>query len=158
MACFHHTCMHRKANICFILHLHVYHYLAPGSIERVAIWPVTWKKLHVPALKHWFLFYNCIQVSQNSLKTNWDIKCYNLFLLISLMDDFRFLTTGQIASVFFGVHKMLRTSAIFPRIHKPLRTIYNRYSIIYDSIWWVGLWFGLWFGLALGFSVVLNMC
>ena len=23
MACFHHTCMHRKANICFILHLHV---------------------------------------------------------------------------------------------------------------------------------------
>ena len=50
MACFHHTCMQRKANICFILHLHVWHYLAPGSIERVAIWPVTWKKLHVPDL------------------------------------------------------------------------------------------------------------
>ena len=33
MACFHHTCMHRKAHICFILHLHVCHYLAPGSIE-----------------------------------------------------------------------------------------------------------------------------
>ena len=30
MACFHHTCMHRKAHICFILHLHVCHYLAPA--------------------------------------------------------------------------------------------------------------------------------
>ena len=32
MACFHYTCMQRKAHICFILHLHVCHYLAPGSI------------------------------------------------------------------------------------------------------------------------------
>ena len=39
MACFHHTCMHRKAHICFILHLHVCHYLAPGSIEDLLSGP-----------------------------------------------------------------------------------------------------------------------
>ena len=32
-ACFHYTCMHRKAHICFILHLHVCHYLAPAPLK-----------------------------------------------------------------------------------------------------------------------------
>ena len=31
--------MHRKAHICFILHLHVCHYLAPGSIEDLLSGP-----------------------------------------------------------------------------------------------------------------------
>ena len=35
IANFHHTCGHRKTQICFILHLHVCHYLAPGSIEEL---------------------------------------------------------------------------------------------------------------------------
>ena len=38
-ACFHYTCMHRKAHIYFILHLHVCHYLAPGSIEDLLSGP-----------------------------------------------------------------------------------------------------------------------
>ena len=47
------------------------------------------------------------------------------------------------ASVFFGIHKLLRM-------------MFTRYSTIYDSILVVrlGLWFGLWFGVR--FSVVLE--
>ena len=43
--------MQRKAHICFILHLHVCHYLAPGPL-KICYLAVTLKKLHVPVLDH----------------------------------------------------------------------------------------------------------
>ena len=54
MACFHRTICTEKPTFIYPSFTYRCDITWPRLLWRVAIWPVTWKKLHVPGLNHWF--------------------------------------------------------------------------------------------------------